>query len=59
VNFEITDEMMNVIRAWDSCVAMDATGAKFEYIFIPTSLGLVTQVRCDVCKRVLDLSDNL
>ncbi|WP_145151792.1 hypothetical protein [Paenibacillus xylanexedens] len=59
MKFEITDEMMDVIKVWDSCAATDVTGAKLEYIFIPTSLGLVTQVRCDVCKRVLDLSDNL
>ncbi|MCW3792642.1 hypothetical protein OM416_13690 [Paenibacillus sp. LS1] len=59
MNFEITDDMMDIIREWDTCTAVDVTGAKFEYIFIPTGLGLVTQVKCDVCKRTLNLSDVL
>ncbi|GGG07272.1 hypothetical protein GCM10010912_59920 [Paenibacillus albidus] len=55
--FEITEEMEQKIIDWDSCNAKDVTGAKFAYIFIPTGIGLVVKVQCDVCKRELDLSD--
>nr|WP_145403091.1 hypothetical protein [Paenibacillus xylanexedens] len=59
MNFEITDNMMDAIKEWDSCSAVDVTGAKFEYTFIPTGLGLVIQVKCDICNRSLNLSDVL
>lgn len=55
--FKITEEMEQKINEWDSCVAIDVTGAKFAYIFVPTGLGLVIKVQCDVCKRELDLSE--
>lgn len=55
--FRISEEMEQIIKKWDSCVAIDVTGAKFAYIFIPTGLGLVIKVQCDVCKRELDLSE--
>ncbi|CAH1208512.1 hypothetical protein PAECIP111892_03124 [Paenibacillus auburnensis] len=57
LNFQITEEMNRQIKAWDSCVARDVAGAKFAYMFIPTGLGLVVKVQCDVCGRELDLSD--
>ncbi|MHA6530948.1 hypothetical protein [Paenibacillus sp. BAC0078] len=57
LNFQITEEMDQKIKAWDSCVAKDVAGAKFAYTFIPTGLGLVVKVQCDVCKRELDLSE--
>jgi len=44
------------IRKWDTCKAVDVTGAKFAYTFIPTSIGLVIKVRCDICNRELDLT---
>ncbi len=56
--FEITEEMENRIREWDSCKAVDVAGAKFAYTFIPTSIGLVIKVRCDICNRELDLSED-
>ncbi|NEN84716.1 hypothetical protein [Paenibacillus elgii] len=55
--FRITEEMEQKIIEWDSCVAEDVAGAKFAYTFIPTGLGLVIKVQCDVCKRELDLSE--
>jgi|GEM_PF-1365277 hypothetical protein len=55
--FRISEEMEQKIKKWDSCVAADVSGAKFAYIFIPTGLGLVIKVQCDVCKRELDLSE--
>ncbi|WP_169823402.1 hypothetical protein [Paenibacillus yonginensis] len=55
--FEITEEMEQKINEWDSCKATDATGAKFAYIFIPTGVGLVVKVKCDVCDRELDLTE--
>ncbi|MNC62025.1 hypothetical protein D3C75_1120050 [compost metagenome] len=55
--FRITEEMEQKINEWDSCITKDVTGAKFAYIFIPTGLGLVITVQCDVCKRELDLSE--
>ncbi|PAK53420.1 hypothetical protein CHH75_09140 [Paenibacillus sp. 7541] len=56
--FEITREMAEKIRKWDSCLAVDVSGGKFAYIFIPTSIGLVIKVRCDVCNRELDLTED-
>lgn len=59
--FEINEEMknkINQINQWDSCKAIDVSGAKFAYTFIPTGLGLVVKVQCDVCKRELDLTDD-
>ncbi|ETT47083.1 hypothetical protein C162_18385 [Paenibacillus sp. FSL R7-269] len=54
--FQITEEMQRKIQNWDSCNPVDVTGAKFSYTFIPTGLGLVIQVKCDICKRTLDLT---
>lgn len=56
--FEINEEMKNKINQWDSCEARDVSGAKFAYTFIPTGLGLVVTVQCDVCNRTLDLTDD-
>lgn len=50
--------MKKKINEWDSCKATDVTGAQYAYTFIPTGLGLVVKVKCDVCNRVLDLSDD-
>lgn len=58
MKFEITKDMEKKIREWDSCKAADVTGAKFSYVFIPTSLGTVIQVHCDICNRELDLTED-
>ncbi len=42
--FEITKEMEQKIKAWDSCISKDVNGAKFAYIFIPTGVGLIVKV---------------
>lgn len=55
--FEITKQMDERIRKWDKCKAVDVTGAKFAYTFIPISIGLVIRVRCDICNRELDLTE--
>ncbi|KJD45944.1 hypothetical protein [Paenibacillus terrae] len=55
--FEITDEMEKKIKEWDSCKPIDVVGAKFSYIFIPTSLGTVIYVQCDICNRELNLTE--
>ena len=55
--FQISKEMEQKIREWDSCAAEDVAGAKFAYTFIPTGLGLIIKVQCGVCKRELDLSE--
>ncbi|MCP3781587.1 hypothetical protein NLX74_24840 [Paenibacillus sp. MZ03-122A] len=49
--------MQEQIREWDSCKPIDVSGAKFSYTFIPTGIGLVIEVKCDVCKRKLSFSD--
>ncbi|MEK5029887.1 hypothetical protein MKY96_00330 [Paenibacillus sp. FSL R7-0302] len=56
--FEITEDMQQKIKKWDSCKPVDVTGANFSYTFIPTGLGLVIQVKCDICKRTLDLTED-
>ncbi|RKP56257.1 hypothetical protein D7Z26_06370 [Cohnella endophytica] len=58
MNFIINKEMQEKIKNWDSCNAVDVAGAKFTYTFIPTGLGLVIKVQCDICKRTLDLTDD-
>lgn len=57
MNFEITYDMEKKIKDWDTCKKVDVTGAKFAYTFIPTGVGLIIVVKCDVCKRELTLSD--
>ncbi|MEI2395183.1 hypothetical protein [Paenibacillus phytohabitans] len=57
LNFQITEAMDQKIKDWDSCIAKDVAGAKFAYTFIPSGLGLVIKVQCDICGRELDLSD--
>lgn len=57
--FEITEIMEQKILEWDSCKPADVTGAKFAYTFIPTSIGLVIKVECDICKKNLDLTEEL
>lgn len=57
MKFEITEEMKDKINEWDTCKAVDPTGAKFAYTFIPTGLGIVTTVHCDICNRKLDLTE--
>ncbi|GFZ93880.1 hypothetical protein GCM10008018_45410 [Paenibacillus marchantiophytorum] len=58
MKFEINEKMEHKIREWDSCKAVDVTGAKFEYSFIPTGIGLVIKVQCDICRRILDLTED-
>ncbi|GAA0852727.1 hypothetical protein GCM10008915_71540 [Bifidobacterium pullorum subsp. gallinarum] len=55
--FEITEDMKKKIREWDTCNAIDVSGAKFAYTFIPTSIGLFIEIHCDVCNRRLTFSD--
>ncbi|MDR9748540.1 hypothetical protein [Paenibacillus taichungensis] len=59
MQFEITEGMKKQISDWDNCKPIDVTGAKLAYTFIPTSIGVVIQVKCDVCERTLTLSDDL
>jgi hypothetical protein len=56
--FEITNKMEQQIRVWDLCEAVDPTGAKLAYTFIPTGIGLIIKVKCDICNRELDLTDD-
>jgi hypothetical protein len=56
--FKITEEMLQKIQDWDSCKPVDVSGAKFAYTFVPTGLGLVIKVQCDICKRVLNLTED-
>lgn len=56
--FKITEEMAKRIIEWDSCKAVDVTGGKFAYTFMPTGVGVVIKVHCDICKRELDLTEN-
>lgn len=61
MKFEITEEMKVKINEWDTCNAVDPTGAKFAYTFIPTGLGIVTFDHFDICNRkmiLLKVGDN-
>jgi hypothetical protein len=57
--FTISQEMLKRINQWDKCKAVDVSGAKFAFTFIPTSLGTFIIVKCDVCKRELYFPDDL
>lgn len=57
LKFEITNQIETEIKQWDSCVPLDVSGAKFAYTFIPTGIGLVIEVECDVCKRKISFND--
>ncbi|WP_222124453.1 hypothetical protein [Paenibacillus xylanexedens] len=57
--FEVNDKMVEKLNEWDACIPVDVSGAKLAYTFIPTSIGVVIQVKCDVCERTLSLSDDL
>ncbi|MEK5406677.1 hypothetical protein MKX36_12155 [Paenibacillus sp. FSL W8-0439] len=59
IYFIITETMTGKINEWDMCVPIDVTGAKFSYTFIPTGIGIIIQVHCDVCDRILDLTEGL
>ncbi|MFC0212439.1 hypothetical protein ACFFK0_08185 [Paenibacillus chartarius] len=59
LTFTINEEIMKRINQWDQCKAVDVSGAKFAFTFIPSSLGTYIIVRCDVCERELHISDDL
>jgi hypothetical protein len=46
------------IMEWDTYESVDVTGAKLVYKFIPTSIGQIIKVECDICKRELDLTED-
>lgn len=56
--FEINEKMEQTIKDWDSCNTIDVSGARFAYTFIPTGLGLVIKVKCDICNREMDLTES-
>lgn len=55
LKFEITSQMEKEIKQWDSCIPLDVSGAKFAYTFMPTGIGLIIEVKCDVCKEKFHL----
>jgi hypothetical protein len=58
MTFEITREMSEKIKDWDHCKPVDVSGAKFAHTFIPSGLGTVILVQCDVCGRKKDLTED-
>jgi hypothetical protein len=59
LTFTISKEIMNRINQWDQCKAVDVSGAKFAFTFIPSGLGTYLIVKCDVCQRELHISDDM
>lgn len=57
LKFEITSQMEKEIKQWDSCIPLDVSGAKFAYTFMPTGIGLIIEVKCDVCKRKISFNE--
>ena len=64
--FELTDNQLEKIAKWDNpktghkCTVNkqgDVSGARLEYIFIPTGLGNVVRVKCD-CGAMLDVTED-
>ena len=58
LEFTINEEIMKRINQWDECQAVDVSGAKFAFTFIPSGLGTYKIVKCDVCKRELHIPDD-
>lgn len=69
MNFEISKEQLDKIRVWDniemghecSCIDGDrkyvgCAGGRLGYTFIPTGLGVITEVRC-ACGAILDITE--
>ncbi|MCE5220189.1 MAG: hypothetical protein LLF98_02680 [Clostridium sp.] len=63
--FELTSSQIDKIKQWDNpktghkCTINkqgDVTGARLEYIFIPTGLGDIVRVKCD-CGAMLDVTE--
>ncbi|MGG3456647.1 hypothetical protein [Paenibacillus rhizolycopersici] len=59
ITFSISEEIMKSINQWDQCKAVDVSGAKFAFTFIPSGLGTYLIVKCDVCQRELHISDDM
>lgn len=66
MKFELTDTQLEKIKQWDDSKTGhkcnvnkqgDVTGARLEYVFIPTGLGNVVKVKCD-CGAMLDVTEN-
>lgn len=65
--FELSDTQLEKIKQWDNLIIGhkcnvnkqgDVTGARLEYIFIPTGLGNFVRVRCE-CDEELDVTEYL
>ena len=48
LEFTISEEIMKRINQWDQCQAVDVSGAKFAFTFIPSGLGIYIIVKCAV-----------
>ncbi|GAK43163.1 hypothetical protein TCA2_5658 [Paenibacillus sp. TCA20] len=59
ITFTINEEVIKRINQWDQCKAVDVSGAKFAFTFIPSGLGTYLIVKCDVCQRELHISDDM
>jgi len=60
-NFELNDvEISNVkkfMRMHEECDTSAAIGGRFTYKFIPTSIGTIVIIKCNICKRKNDITD--
>ncbi|AQT84737.1 hypothetical protein ERICIV_04177 [Paenibacillus larvae subsp. larvae] len=58
LTFTVTDSMLEKVEKWDQCKAVDVSGARFSYTFIPSGIGTVVKVHCFVCNRELDITED-
>lgn len=67
MKFELSKTQIEKIKRWDHVITGhkcdvnkqgDVTGARLEYIFIPTGLGDFVRVRCE-CGAELDVTEYL
>ncbi len=60
MTFNITEEQEKKIQKWKkknkiNSLDFGATGGGIEYVFIPTGLGMIIEIRCR--DKVLDLTE--
>ena len=51
------DRLYKFIDSHKHCKCTSTIGGKFTYTIIPTGLGNITHVRCNVCNEETDITD--
>lgn len=41
------------------CEFTSTIGGKFSFIFTPTGLGIISQIKCNACQEIEDLTEDI